>query len=160
MPTPEFLAGEDLPASKLNALNTIDTSWVPTLAAFATNPDLGSSPSQTSRIHLVGNLVNVWATIRFGSGSDPGSGTYQVPLPAAYPLHADLIDHTFGTWRGLDDSTAGRASGVVGIGVADQFFYFRNSEGGTGVASHNIPWTWADGDWIVFHATYLTDFGT
>lgn len=156
MPTPLFLPGETLPAAKLQQLGNDDDTWVPTLSAFTTAPDLGTGPIQDSKIHLNGECVNLWFWFRFGTGSDPGSGTYQVPLPAAYPLHVDLIDTTFGTARMLDDSTAGRETGVIGIDTAGQFMYIRNS---ANVFSNTWPWVWDDGDWILGHATYLTDFG-
>lgn len=160
MVVPQFLAGETLSAAKLQQLGQIDTSWTPVLEAFTTNPTLGTGATQQGFIWLNGQLVNLWFWIRFGTGSTPGSGTYEVPLPSAYPLHASLVDTTFGTHRLLDDSVAGRQSGEVGIGVDRQFLYFRYHNGSAStVAAHNVPWTWADGDWILGHASYLTDFG-
>lgn len=159
MVTPQFRPGETLSAAKLQQLGDIDTSWFPTLQAFTTNPTLGIDAIQQARIWVNGQHVNIWFWFRFGNGSTAGSGTYEIPLPPAYPLMAGLIDTTFGTHRLLDDSATGRGSGVCGISADGQFIYLRNAEGGTGVVAHNVPWAWAANDWILGHVSYLTDFG-
>lgn len=158
MPTPQFLAGEALTASKLQQLGQDDDTWVPTLEGQTTNPDLGGSPVQWSKIHLNGQLVNLWFAIQFGSSSDAGSGAYQIPLPATYPIAAGFYDVSFGSGRILEAAPATVVTAWASIDIGGQFIYLRDTSDGT-LVTHASPMAWDDGDWLLAHVAYLTDFG-
>ncbi|MCP3949442.1 MAG: hypothetical protein GY926_06270 [bacterium] len=158
MPSPQFLAGQQLSAAQLQQLGDSDSTWIPTLEGQTTNPDLGGSPVQWSMVHLNGEEVDLWFALQFGSSSDPGEGAYQVPLPAAYPIMAGFYDTGFGQGRILEASPVAVVTTWVSIDVGGQFLYFRNQADAT-LITHANPQSWDDGDWLLGHATYLTDFG-
>lgn len=156
MADPEFLPGEILPAAKLQRLGDDDT-YVPSLQAPTTNPDLGTSPIREAEIWLNGMKVDIWWRITFGTGSTAGSGEYRIPIPVSYPVKAGLFDGSFGTGVART-STSGRANLTVYIDNAGQYMYFRDNVNAS-LISHSNPWAWADGYTIAGHVSYLTDFG-
>ncbi len=158
MPVPQFVAGQLLSAAALQQLGDEDDTWVPTLEASTTNPTLGGSPVQWSKVQLNGNLVNLWWALRFGSSASGGSGTYQVPLPAAYPIAAGFYDTGVGELRLLDDNLAATATAMAFIDPTGQYIYGRDHADAALITNTN-PWTWTDNDWHHGHVTYFTDFG-
>lgn len=134
--------------------------YTPTLTASTTDPNVGSTGSIVGWFHRAGPLVHVWVRVLFdGSGVDPGSGIFIVSLPVA----ADTTIHNVGVGGATgsavgsgvirDDGTAGNSSTVVPTLRTASAVMFK----GAGFASvtHDSPFTWAAGDRISFHATYL-----
>lgn len=156
MPDPLFVPGEVLAAGKLQRLGDDDT-YVPSLQAPTTNPNLGTSPIREADVWLNGQHVDIWWRITFGTGSTNGSGEYRVPLPVAYPIKAGLFDGSFGT-AVARDTGSGRANCTLYINNAGQYMYFRDNVNAS-LISHSNPWAWDDAYTLAGHASYLTDFG-
>ena len=157
MVTPDFAAGEKLPAAKLQQLGDIVTTHAPTLEASTTDPTLGTAPTQWSTIWINGQLVTMFFAIQFGTGSPTaGSGTYYIPMPAAYPILAGTYDLAAGEVRLVDDSTGNEAADMCIFDVANDRFYMR---GTAGLVTDASPWTWATADSLLGRISWLTDFG-
>lgn len=158
-PTPRFLAGATLSASKLQELGHFGVDWAPALDGTTTDPTLGTGAVQTSHIWLNGNMVDLWFNIQFGtSGVAAGSGNYGVILPAAYPAMADHIQAPAGMARLVDNSSSSVRLAIATLNLASQLFTFRTADDGNPVTS-SAPWTWAASDLIAGHFRYITDFG-
>ncbi len=156
---PLFLAGETLPASKLQALGNVGTTWTPTLKGTTTNPTLGTGSTATSMVWLNGNHVTLWFQITFGTtGAAAGSGNYSVALPTAYPAAAGHLDVTLGTMRLVDSNTSTVKLAIPTLNLAAQEFTFRTTDTAA-VVTNAVPWTWAASDVIAGQISYLTDFG-
>lgn len=157
-PTPLFLAGETLSASKLQQLGDEDT-YTPTLTAETVNPTLGTGATQDGQIWLNGNRVEIWFGITFGtSGAAAGTGTYYLPLPTAYPPRAGLLDTPVGEARLIDSGTTEEDAMIV-LDVANDRVRMQGDVGAGGLVTDAIPWVWANNDSILGHLAYLTDFG-
>lgn len=88
MSDPAFLAGETLPADKIQALGTDDV-WTPTLTASSANPALGTGAVTTGEVHFNGLMYFAVFNITAGTaGTTSGTGTYQIDLPAALTIDA------------------------------------------------------------------------
>lgn len=156
MATPSFLPGETVSAAKLQALAD-DATYTPALTATTSDPTLGTGAFQNGVIHLNGEHVTAWITIRFGTGSAAGSGTYKIGLPSSYPIFTGSQDTPVGTARLIDDSGA-EAVGIVFLDSANNELFIRTTDDGA-LVTNAAPWTWADLDYIQLHISYLTDFG-
>jgi hypothetical protein len=155
---PFFAPGEPLPASKLQLLNLIDETYVPTLDAATTAPNLGTSPTQLGLVHLNGNRVSIWWRIVWGTSPSAGSGRYGLVLPAEYPLHASTpTDVAIGGVNLVDSNTATVRTAQAHADVTEQQAWFRVHDGNT-VVTNSSPWTWAAGDVMAGWLDYLTDF--
>jgi len=84
---PSFLAGETLPADKLQDLGE-DDIWTPTLTAATANPTLGSGAVTEGDVHFNGRLYVAQFNITAGTGAAAGTGTYQIDLPAGLTIDA------------------------------------------------------------------------
>jgi len=159
VPVPQFLAGEVIPAAKLQMLGNHGATWTPTLTATTTNPTLGTSPTQTSLVWLNGQHVTLWFQITFGSGAPTaGSGNYTIPLPAQYPALSGHIESTLGTVRLVDTSTGAVRLAIATLNLAAQGITMRTTSDNA-VVTNSAPWTWAAGDVIAGTISYLTSFG-
>lgn len=108
-----FFAGQVPGADKLYALNYANT-YVPTLTAVTTNPNLGADGVTSGAYHRNGLLVTGWARFRWdGTGVSAGSGTLEISLP----LEADASV--------MDITTNTGESFTVGIGFVNS-----NTNGG------------------------------
>jgi hypothetical protein len=154
MPTPLFLAGESLPAAKLQQLGD-DDNYTPSIEATTTNPDLGTDPLQDGLIWQNGNHIEMWFRIQIGSAPSAGSGTYEILLPAAYPLADSMFDGAIGEVRLVDVSGS---SEKVAILIADgpgNRAIMRVCDDSSLVTAAN-PWVPAAGDLFVGRASWLT----
>jgi hypothetical protein len=157
---PLFGAGETLAASKLQMLAQLDQTWQPELTAITINPTLGTGGIRTSHIWLSGNKVDIWFLIQFGTaGANAGTGTYYVPLPAAYPLMAGIPANTpagrVHQHRASPDTTW-VADMIIG---STTLAYMVDQAPGGGYTNHAYPWAWTINDKLLGHISYLTDFG-
>lgn len=154
---PLFLAGETLPAAKLQQLGQYGSAWVPTLRATTTNPTLGTGATQLSHIYLNGNHVTLWFQVTFGTtGVVAGSGNYSIALPAAYPAMAGHLDVTIGVMRLVDSSASTVKLAIPTLNLAAQEFTFRTTDTAV-VVTNAAPWTWAASDVIAGQVSYLID---
>lgn len=139
-------------------LNTLDTrtpsgawtAYTPTLTAVTTNPTLGTGGSATGRHVRIGNLMEVHATVVFGSsGVAAGSGAYRVALPVATQAAATIL----GTGM-LYDSSAGQMKHITAIlsSSTTVALYLGDAAAAAFEVTHANPWTWAANDqiWIKF----------
>lgn len=123
-------------------------AWTPGLVATSTNPTLGTGSTTTGRWLQVGSLVVGHGRIKFGtSGVAAGTGAYRVELPVATAT-ADAI---VGSGFILDSSTGGsRACALRRALVANRAsLWVTDAE-----VAHNVPWTWAANDEILFQFAY------
>lgn len=158
MPTPRYLAGEKLSASKLQQLATED-NYTPTLhAATGSDPDLGTSPVQSGLLWLSGQLVFASISITIGTSPTIQGTDWELALPAAYPLDAGVHDNApIGLLNLIDANTGTHAGGIVLANNTPTRVGLRLFDD-TYVAATN-PWTFAAGDRLIAELAYLTDFG-
>jgi hypothetical protein len=149
--TTTFLPGEVLSASKLQSLGLTGT-YTPVLTASTTNPTMGSGAVANGWYHLNGRCMDVWFNMTFGSGMNPGSGIYSVSYPPGYSKTTGFPDLDVGSVR-LVDISGGTYNHASVIGSTGMFFEYAN---GT-LVTNSSPWTWAQGDIMLGHATYLVN---
>jgi len=69
-----------------------------------TDPTLGTGPTQIGRYHREGSLATVAIYLAFGTSMAAGSGTYEISLPAACPVHPE--------WYGAEELIAGNGIAI------------------------------------------------
>lgn len=124
------------------------TAWTPTLPA---DVDVGAG-SATGHYIQIGNHVHLYGSIVFGSGLDPGSSAFAIPLPVTGRSGSNLA----GVWTYSSFSPGPATEFVTGVAVvADSSLLFRYSASGIQVSlSGADPWTAGSGDTIDFSASY------
>jgi hypothetical protein len=90
-------------------------SYVPTLTATTSNPNLGTGSSFTGKFKSNNKVVSGWANIAAGSaGVTAGSGTYRISLPVT-PVGATYVA---GSAFLFDASSSIRYTGLLQIDVS------------------------------------------
>lgn len=128
--------------------NLLWAAWTPAVVAVSTNPTLGTGSTAAGRWLRVGSLVVGHGRIKFGtSGVAAGTGLYRVELPVATAT-ADAIVGSGYIW---DSSTGNaRTCALRRASVATRAsLWVTDAEVG-----HNVPWTWAANDEILFQFAY------
>ena len=133
------------------------TEFTPTVQASGSTVNLGSGSFQYGRWRRVGDSMEVYARIRFGtSGIDNGtSGTYYFTLPESLTVDADNNNEPLGFGRIADDSAPARHSvimspltgtpGTIYMALSD------SSVSGTSVTPTS-PFTFSTQDVFEYHA--------
>ena len=151
----DFLPGQTLSAAALQSLAAGGT-YTPILTASTTNPTLGSGSTAQGRYHRNGLHVDVWFHLAFGtSGVVAGSGVYRVSYPPGLTPMVSLPEGLFGTCR-LVDQSANLEGPAFSLVTQGQNIVLVTANAG-GYVSGIAPWTWAAGDRITGHASYLLD---
>lgn len=121
------------------------TGFTPTLTATVTNPTLGTGGVAQGQYMQAGELVVYRFYFQFGtSGSNPGSGTYEVDVPVNISSDTPAnTASTIGHATLFDWSVAGHKElGTVSRNSATTIRLFVDNA----TVSHNNPFTWADDD--------------
>lgn len=149
---PVVLAGETLPAGKLQAFGGLETPYTPTLTASITSPNLGTGGTAVGSWSQNGSMIDLFVRIDFGSsGVTAGSGDYRISLPTAVPADPDWSPGDIGLARLADLSAAARQNRWA---VLDTTTRMVIQDSGGGTVTNAVPWTWAATDWIVITARY------
>lgn len=157
MPTPMFVAGEAVAASKLQQLAQDDTISLD-LEATTTNPTLGVGAGRGGTLWVNGQAVDLWFRIQFGTSPSAGSGEYEIPLPAAYPPATAMpAGAALGTVDLTDNSTGDTEVGVLVMDATNTRLKIKIA-GTSEFVSNSAPWTWGANDSISGHARWFTDF--
>lgn len=151
---PVYLAGETLPAGKLQNLGTTVQTYTPTLEAATANPTLGAGALQEGAWSRQGDLVVGAAYIQFGtSGVAAGTGIYFVGLPVPI-LDLGMLKVIVGSGHTVDVS-AGDARVVSGYWLSSESpNRIRVMAEGASDLSSTAPWVWAASDQIAIGFTY------
>lgn len=159
---PVFLAGQRVPAGKLNKFGTEATLYTPSLEAATSNPTLGTSPIQEGMWFRNGELAHVYFYIQFGTGSPTaGTGSYFVTLPTDAPV-LDLGLDRFATGEAIMVDSSGGPEAKLATPYwksGDSTAQMRIGIGETITdVSASAPWTWAANDYVHGHLVYPADF--
>lgn len=135
---------------------TDGVTFTPVLSAVTTPPTLGAGAVQTGTYRRVGDSLEVWEEIVFGtSGTAAGSGTYRLTLPNGYLVDTTklpsaavrgYIGHTFMLTAGTIHDGCGVE--VTGTNPGFVTMICANSQ----VASGS-PGAWAANDYLKAHFT-------
>lgn len=161
MTIPSFAAGEKPSAPKIQQLGYDDT-YTPVLTASSSNPDLGTDPTEDGIIWVNGQWVHVMVHIVFGTSPSVGSGTYQISLPAAYPIASTIggvsvPGGAIGVIRLIDTGTTEKSAVALADVTNNRFELF--DVNANGYVTNSAPWTPAAGDSYSGIVSYPTDFG-
>lgn len=125
------------------------TSFTPVWTSTGTAPAFGSS-TITGRYRQVGKTVDFGVYILF-AGATFGTGVYFFSLPVS-AASALVTEQVVPAW-GFDFSASDRRPGVVRIlnGTTCEPHF---SSGLNGQMAATSPFTWANGDWVLWGGTY------
>ena len=151
MSNPEFLAGQTVPAGKLQDLGEYST-FVPTLTGSSTNPALGSGGSFSADVHANGRLITVIYTLKFGTGGGGGSGFYLFPTPTN--IFSASFSWAWGTVLMRDASVPIPRVGIVRNYDVNHMLITCASDDAN--VNNTTPWTWTVDDEIMGSFTYLS----
>jgi hypothetical protein len=150
---PLFLAGQTLPAGKLQQLMEEWTPYTPALTAASSNPTLGTGATQNGIWLAEGDLVTFHAFLQFGTaGTAAGSGTYSVSLPTpavdasrtVTPLHGVAeINNTGTSYRRL-----------LRLGTDTTVVMQSAGDGPTENVAHATPFAWGVSDFMILTGRY------
>lgn len=137
------------------------TSYTPTWTAVTTNPTIGNGTLEGAFCRI-GKLVIFRVTLLFGSTTTAGSGIYEWALPVA-----PAATYTAGSNAGGFLCTGyGEDAGVLGVSVDSGRIktgskcwlnVSNNASASSGAAqqvAHNVPFSWGDGDNLMFSGMY------
>jgi hypothetical protein len=161
MPHNPFLAGQDVTADQLQALDD-QASYTPVLTATTTDPNLGADGTIEGFDHQNGHHFEGEIRAFFsGTGVAAGSGTYILSLP----VDADLSRHVastssvggsiIGGGMILDSGTGARHSVQLQLRAASLVYI--QFTGTNSFVQHDNPWTWSSGNRISVRFAYLAD---
>jgi hypothetical protein len=130
-------------------------TYSPSLDATTTPPVLGTGPAQVGRWRRHGTHATVAIYLAFGTGGtvDPGSGTYEIDLPAECPAAPEWYgaeDLICGNGIAIDASTGTRRSVAVKIVGANTIRL--EADGLTAPVTESNLIAWDDSD-LVLSAT-------
>ncbi len=163
MPTPRFLAGERLPAGKLQLLGSDETiPWTPTIVATTTNPTYGTGAVREGWYIQRGMSCVGSAIISFGTSMSGGSGFWSFPLPVPFADPLPAVDPGIaripaGQVQFVDVSASAAKVGVAMIAGGGPDISFA-VDGNIGFITATSPWTWAAGDIIAWSFDYPADW--
>lgn len=155
MSDPTFLAGETLPAGKLQQLGGLVTPYTPALTALTTSPTLGSDGTAAGIWSQQGGWIRVVFHIQFGtSGVNAGSGGYRVSLPPGMAADLALDRAIVGAGR-IQDASNGTVTGsrLIVCQISTPTTVAMAVEGAR-FATDASPWTWAASDELTAEITY------
>jgi hypothetical protein len=153
---PIFLAGERLPAGRLQKLGGEDTAYSSPIDAATTDPTIGAGGIQAGVYYRRGDLcffqVN---TIWGGAGLNAGVGAYSMPLPVDLQVPTGL-NNTMVAKGWYYDTSAGVLGSVFLQHVSgDPANRARMlTTGATVGMGPTNPIAWAVGDTIIFEGWY------
>ena len=150
MPTPLFLPGETLSASKLQQLGD-ERTFTPELNAGTSAVDLGTGADATGRIWINGQHITVWFSIEFGTSPTVPTGQFNVRTPIGFPP-----DPSIQTWP-VCVGLARLDVFVIRTAMIDLFqnrLYMREADGA--LVDFDSPGTFSAGDRITGTANYQT----
>lgn len=163
------LLGDEIRFGDFNPQNTQvgdQSSYTPQLTADTTNPNLGSGATRFGLYRELGDVVDLWITIIFGTGSTAGAGRYVISLPTAVSNdlrvsggggQGSIVGHGYvrdnGTLNNSQPVQAhllSRTGGPSGVGEIQMFH-------GVGYdVSAGSPFTFTDNDAISLQLRYLS----
>jgi hypothetical protein len=104
---PIFLAGERLPAGKLQKLGGADTAYSSPIDAATTDPTIGAGGVQAGVYYRRGDLCIAQVNIIWGgAGLNAGVGAYSMPLPVDIQVPTGLTNTMVGKGWWYDTSAA------------------------------------------------------
>jgi hypothetical protein len=151
---PVFLAGERLPAGKLQKLGGADTSWTPTIDAVTTDPTIGAGGVVAGDYYRRGDLCFFQANIIWGgAGLNVGVGSYRLTLPVALQVPTGLSQTMVGQGWAFDASGALTDVFLQHISGDSATLARMLSSTGVTVGPAN-PYAWATGDTMIMAGWY------
>lgn len=167
-PYPAATAAPDVPADLQALAEAIDdefddtgiwTTFVASLSAVTTPPNLGTGPTNAGRYCRIGNLVIGFGNIVFGTGGSVAAGTGNYLL--ALPVNAKLTTTSTPIGRARISDSSASAVGFLDLCVqtdGDDVAFIRYSAafptGTLTTVNHNTPWTWATLDSLTYWFCY------
>jgi hypothetical protein len=148
-----FLSGELPDAEDFAGLAAINTAWVtytPAWTSTGTAPAIGNGTLEGRYLHA-GKLMCVTGRIVMGSTTTFGTGLYSMSMPSGLPADSSVLYSGSGL---VLDSSAPTANGPCAVrfdgGSAVRFYAAGGQVGAT------VPFTWANGDQLIWQITYAT----
>lgn len=136
--------------AELSALSGAWTSFIPAWTSTGSAPAYGTSTVQ-GRYRQVGKTVDFGVYILF-AGATFGTGNYFFSLPIS-AVGSPLTEQVFAAW-GFDTSASDRRPGVARVPSTGLVVEPHFTSGVSGQMSQTSPFTWANGDWLIWGGTY------
>lgn len=128
-----------------------DFSHIPSLTSTGTNPTLGTGDVLECRWTKEGTLATVAFFVKFGSsGSDPGTGIYEISLPPECPASSSWYgaeEYIAGNGIAVDSSTGERKT--VAVSIVGESTIRLEADGLTGPVTESNLIAWDDGDVVL-----------
>lgn len=155
----DLLTNVDTPLNALRAYyGTVWNAWTPALTAATTNPTLGTGGTAVGRYVAIGNAVTGWGRITFGaSGTNAGSGTYSLSLPAAAHATQQVSNRTVNgvaRIRCAGVYTDARLSWSSTSNLVLVSYPSTQVNGNFTAAANATPGAWTAADFIDYEFTY------
>ena len=131
------------------------TTFTPTWTAVTTNPAIGNG-IMTGRYMKLNKFVIAEFVLQFGSTTTYGSGAwiFDLPVAAANGALSSFGYRVLGFGRSYDQSTANTYSIFPTFFASSTTVFRLISEGTGGTLNSTVPFTYTNGDEVLFVITY------
>lgn len=132
-----------------NKVSLHEQTYTPAWTATGTAPAIGNG-TIAGYYSRQDKMVEVHVVVVMGSTTTFGTGTYSFSLP-----YQSVANHqTHGSAYALDSGGTGHYSGVAKVGVSATTASVYYGSGVATQAGQTVPFTWANGDQLIFTVRY------